>query len=296
MKNILLFLVCIISLTVSSQIPDGTYKMATVTFTGNTISSIDSSHEVDPTVDIDIKMITNTDLNRWNDASTLINSGYPHYTLLDYLINHVWIPQTTDALAEGVTNQYYSMSKFNSALNSKTTDNLSEGLLRKYYSDVLARNAFSVNSPLAYNNSTGVFSISSIPNSSLANSNITINGNSIALGGSTTITASPSINNPTTGTSITMGTAFQPRSTGPCWIAINGSLTGVLGLNETIAVSMSSTSGGTYTTVTTDVLLIGLLGLTLDRTVSSIPVPSGWWVKVTRSGTASNATYTKWDL
>lgn len=137
--------------------------------------------------------------------------------------------------------------------------------------------------------------VTSIPNASLTNASVTVNGNNVALGGSTTITAEPEIVFVSSGNAITMGTAFQPNANSACHIAINASVTGALGLNETVTVAMSSTSGGTYTTVTTDVLLIGLLGLTLDRTVSSIPVPKGYWIKVTRSGSASSATYTKWD-
>lgn len=138
--------------------------------------------------------------------------------------------------------------------------------------------------------------ITSIPNASLSNSSITINGNNVALGGSTTVAASPSVGAPSSSTAITMGTAFQPRSGGPCFIAVSGTLSGILGLNETITISMSATSGGTYTTVATDQLLLGLAGLSLDRCVGTFPVPAGWWVRVTRSGTAASATYTKWDL
>jgi len=138
--------------------------------------------------------------------------------------------------------------------------------------------------------------IAGIPNSSLTNSSVTINGSIVSLGGSTTVSSSPTVSAPVAGNSITMGTAFQPRSGGPCMVLVNGSLTGALGLNETVTVSISSTQSGTYTTISTDVLLIGLLGLTLDRSVASFPVPTGYWVKVTRSGTASTATYTRWDL
>lgn len=138
--------------------------------------------------------------------------------------------------------------------------------------------------------------VTSIPNTSLTNSSVTVNGTNIALGGSATITASTSVGTPSSATSITMGTAFQPRAGGASFIAVSASLTGALGLNETITIAMSATSGGTYTTVATDQLLIGLLGLTLDRAVGTIPVPAGWWVRVTRSGSAASATYTKWDL
>jgi len=146
---------------------------------------------------------------------------------------------------------------------------------------------------VATSTTTPVISIVSAPKLKTARN---INGVSFDGTGDITINAAPTISAPASGISITPGTAFQPRSGGACYILVNASITGALGLNETITVALSSTSGGTYTTVATDVLLIGLLGLTLDRSVASIPVPSGYWVKVTRSGTAASATYTRFDL
>lgn len=393
MKNILIIILTLLPLITFSQIPDGTYKHATITVLGGIVSAVDSTQEVDPTVDIDVKNITNADLNRWNDAAVLLASGYPNYTLLDYLINHVWIPQSTDALAEGTTNLYYSMAKFNAALNSKTTDNLSEGLTHKYFSNSLARNSISVSgSALGYNSGTGTLSIvtantsqggiisntdwnlfnnkqpslgfipipnsrtltingitqdqtsdrswsitsitgnsgtatalqtartingqsfdgtsniiipgstiSNIPNSSLANNSITVNGNSIPLGGSTTITASPSISAPTAGNTLSSGVAFQPRPLGPCNINISSSLgSGLAAVTGTIVIATSPTQNGTYTTVTTDGVILSLLNSSLDRSSATIPVPSGHWVKVTYTtvglGATLAGTYTKWDF
>lgn len=108
-------------------------------------------------------------------------------------------------------------------------------------------------------------------------------GNSLTIGNSTTV-ATPT------------GTAFQPRSGGPCHIIINAQLSGALGLNELVTVAMSSTQNGTYVTVASDVLLIGVLGLTLDRSIASIPVPANYWIKVGRGGTAASATYTRFDI
>jgi len=70
-----------------------------------------------------------------------------------------------------------------------STDSVTEGSTNLYYTDTRARSAVSATSAsgVGYNSSTGVFSLSSIPNSSLTNSAITINGTSISLGGSTTL-------------------------------------------------------------------------------------------------------------
>ena len=55
--------------------------------------------------------------------------------------------KTTDNLTEGSTNLYYTNTRVNSAfdtrLATKTTDNLTQGSTNKYFSDTLARNAFS---------------------------------------------------------------------------------------------------------------------------------------------------------
>lgn len=158
----------------------------------------------------------------------------------------------------GSSTQY---TKGDGTYQTLNTDNTPEGSTNIYFTTTRARAAFS--------SGTGI---------SLSSGVISFNGPQ----------------SPSAGNAITMGTAFQPNSLGPCHILINGQLTGALGLNETITVAMSSTSGGSYTTVATDVLLIGLLGLSLDRSVASVPVPNGWWVKVTRSGSAAAATYTKW--
>ena len=69
------------------------------------------------------------------------------------------------------------------------TDQLSEGSTNKYFTDERAQDAVgnSVGTGLTYNDTTGAISTSNIPNSSLANSAITINGTSVSLGGSRTL-------------------------------------------------------------------------------------------------------------
>lgn len=109
-------------------------------------------------------------------------------------------------------------------------------------------------------------------------------------------TAGTSIGAPSAGNSFTMGTAFQPNASSPCMIVVNCSLSGILGLLETITIQISSTQTGTYTTVATESLLIAVLGITVDRAIGTIPVPAGYWVKVNRSGSAATGTYTVFNL
>jgi hypothetical protein len=117
--------------------------------------------------------------------------------------------------------------------------------------------------------------------------------------GSTQILNKPSIgtviSEPSPGNSFTSGTAFQPRSGGPCMLNVQATLSGIVGITGTVIVAMSSTQNGTYATVSTDRLLISVLNVTADQTTTLIPVPDGYWVKVTLSGGVTG-TYTRWDL
>jgi hypothetical protein len=69
------------------------------------------------------------------------------------------------------------------------TDSLSEGSTNLYFTNGRARTALSATTAtgITYNSSSGAFSLGSIPNSSLSNNAITINGASVALGGSRTL-------------------------------------------------------------------------------------------------------------
>lgn len=77
-----------------------------------------------------------------------------------------------------------------SSITINSTDDVPEGALNLYYTDARVRGAISTQAltGIFYNPTTGVINLANIPNSSLANSSITINGNNVALGGSTTIT------------------------------------------------------------------------------------------------------------
>ena len=100
--------------------------------------------------------------------------------------------KSTTNLAEG-TNLYFTEARGNAnfATNfaTKTTTNLPEGS-NLYFTNARARTALSVTggTGIAYDNATGVFNLAAIPNASLANSSITINGQSVSLGGTVTLT------------------------------------------------------------------------------------------------------------
>jgi hypothetical protein len=72
-----------------------------------------------------------------------------------------------------------------------TTSQVTEGT-NLYFTDARGRNALSVTAGtgIAYNSTTGNFNLGSIPNASLTNSSITINGVSAALGASISLTTS----------------------------------------------------------------------------------------------------------
>lgn len=95
---------------------------------------------------------------KWNEPSTrweFTNNGTTYYP----------IPTSTSDLAEG-TNFYFTAARVRGNVSATSATGIS------------------------YDSGTGVFSLASIPNSSLTNSTITINGKIVALGGSNTLTTS----------------------------------------------------------------------------------------------------------
>jgi hypothetical protein len=101
--------------------------------------------------------------------------------------------KSTTNLAEG-TNLYFTEARgnanFATNLAASDTNDLAEGSTNLYYTNSRARTALSVTAGtgLSYNNTTGVFNLAAIPNASLTNSSITINGQAVSLGGSVTLT------------------------------------------------------------------------------------------------------------
>jgi hypothetical protein len=101
--------------------------------------------------------------------------------------------KSTTNLAEG-TNLYFTEARgnanFATNLAASDTNDLAEGSTNLYFTNARARTALSVTAGtgIAYNNTTGVFNLAAIPNASLANSSITINGQAVSLGGTVTLT------------------------------------------------------------------------------------------------------------
>lgn len=80
----------------------------------------------------------------------------------DLSANRTW-SLTTDNIPEGSTNLYWTQARFNSAFAAKTTTDLAEGS-NLYFTNVRARAAISSGgSPIIYNPSTGVISLTTVP-------------------------------------------------------------------------------------------------------------------------------------
>lgn len=125
-----------------------------------------------------------------------------------------------------------------------------------YYTDARSRAAISgdASTGFSYNNSTGVGSLASIPNNSLANSSITLNGTSVSLGGSATIDASLDVSDGSTTTTIAGGGTLTVQGTANEVEVSNSSGTLTVGLPNSVQISDDLTVGGDLTvngTVTT---------------------------------------------
>jgi hypothetical protein len=142
-----------------------TVEGTTTTVNSNTVSiadnivTLNSDAAGTPTQNAGIEIERGDEANvqlRWNEGSdtwTFTNDGAVYYPMAT----------GTDTLAEGSTNLYFTSGRARSALSASTSSGVS------------------------YNSTSGVISLGSIPNSSLTNNSITINGASVALGGSRTL-------------------------------------------------------------------------------------------------------------
>ncbi len=102
--------------------------------------------------------------------------------------------QTTDDVAEGATNLYFTTQRARdsvSAVDAGGDGSFSYDSATGAFtytgpsaSEVRAHLSATTNTGVTYDSSTGVIALSSIPNSSLANSSITLNGTTVSLGGS----------------------------------------------------------------------------------------------------------------
>jgi hypothetical protein len=139
----------------------------------------------------------------YNDAANTLTGNFtgtttvvPEGSNLYYTqgrFDSAFAAKSTTNLAEG-TNLYFTEARgnanFATNLAASDTNDLAEGSTNLYYTNARARTALSVTAGtgLSYDNTTGVFNLAAIPNASLTNSSITINGQAVSLGGSVTLT------------------------------------------------------------------------------------------------------------
>jgi hypothetical protein len=99
-------------------------------------------------------LLTSTDWNAFNNKENTIAAGT---TAQYWRGDKTWQALTTTVVPEG-TNLYWTPARFDAALASKTTDDLAEGVSNLYFTDVRARAALSAITPISYNNATGEIS------------------------------------------------------------------------------------------------------------------------------------------
>lgn len=179
-------------------------------------------------------------------------------------------------IAPGTTAQYWRGDKTWQTLN---TTIVPEGT-NLYFTNSRSRTAISLTTTgtgaATYNNSTGVLNI---PTNSAT-----------------------TINPPVFNTAITSGTPFQPSATNASQIIVSSSLTGgIAGISGTTVIAMSATQNGTYTNIGNGIsFLLSALTLVDNRDSATIPVPAGYWVRVTNTsvgvGASLTSTYTRWNF
>jgi hypothetical protein len=143
---------------------------------------------------------------------------------------------TSDHLASGAVTH--------SSLSSITTDNVSEGSTNTYFTNARARGSVSVTGGgLSYDSGTGVIQIGSIPNASLTNSSLTVNSNSVSLGGSVTLDTDD-IGEGSTNLYFTNARA-QGAISGSTGVTVSG---GAISIGQDVATSSTPTFGNITTT------------------------------------------------
>jgi hypothetical protein len=116
-----------------------------------------------------------------------------------------------------------------------------------YYTDARARAAISgdASTGFSYNNSTGVGSLASIPNSSLSNSAISVNGTSVSLGGS--VSTSFTVSDGAHTSSVSDGSTLTIQGTANEVEVSNSSSTLTVGLPNDVSIANDLTVGGDLT-------------------------------------------------
>jgi hypothetical protein len=142
-----------------------TVSGATTTVESNTISLADNIITLNSDATGQASQNAGVEVERGDDANVSLrwDEGTDKWTFTNDGATYHPMATSTDGLTEGSTNLYHTTARARGAVSASTATGV------------------------AYNSTTGVISLGSIPNSSLANNSITINGASVALGGSRTL-------------------------------------------------------------------------------------------------------------
>jgi hypothetical protein len=171
---------------------------------GKIYVKVDNGYELDELHNVRITSVADNNILQYNSSLAVwenvagTTTNIAEGTNLYYTqgrFDSAFAAKSTTNLAEG-TNLYFTTARgdanFATNFATKDTDDLPEGSTNLYYTNTRTRNALSVTAGtgIAYNSTTGNFNLGSIPNASLTNSSVTINGLSLALGASISLTTS----------------------------------------------------------------------------------------------------------
>ena len=171
---------------------------------GKIYVKVDNGYELDELHNVKITSVANDNILQYNSSLAVwenvagTTTNIAEGTNLYYTqgrFDSAFAAKSTTNLAEG-TNLYFTTARgdanFATNFATKDTDDLPEGSTNLYYTNARTRNALSVTAGtgIAYNSTTGNFNLGSIPNASLTNSSVTVNGLSLALGASISLTTS----------------------------------------------------------------------------------------------------------
>lgn len=182
-----------------------------------------------------------------------------------------------------------------STLQGITTQVIGE-VSNLYYTDARARAAVSATSAtgVAYNSTSGVFSLASVPNTALTNSSFTINGGTVNLGGAITVQGTTNeVDVSTVGTTVTVGLPDDVTIGGDMVVSgdltVNGTLTSISS-NEIRVTDKNILLGDTSTptNTTADGGGLTLAGAT-NKTIQWLNATGSWTfnqpINIVNSGT-----------
>lgn len=201
------------------------------------------------------------------------------------------------------------------------TDDLAEGSTNLYFTTARARNSISASSStgVGYNSTTGAISLGSIPNSSLSNNSITINGTAVALGGTRTLdtdavsegstniyfTTARARNSVSAGTGISYNSTTGAISTsaipnaslansavtvGTTSISLGASSTTLAGLTSVTSTGFTGALTGNADTATKLATARAIQGVNFDGSASITVVTAGTGITVTGTAVAVDST------